>query len=453
MVESETTVYICNMSEDVWPFIQAMSDKKSRQFEIAENASLSDRDLFSFCGEDNIIFVLPQVVGENFLTYFTGIFGRKNFRFLIPKTHSGLICQDLMDDEELMNQLEAAANGSRRLTLKSYTTSQSFLQLVSRLREKGLSVSTPGAPEEEDAWTVNFFGSKSGIRQLSNSSRAAEPDFVMAEGVICSGIVDASRIAAKKYIKERGVVIKTNKGHAGAGVLLLHESELPGNYADCQQEILRILKKDSYWDMFPIVIESLVSINNTVAGGSPNAEFRILKNGHVDFLFFGGMRVTEQGVFRGMEINNEVISNQMAARIVDTGFFVAEQYRAAGYRGYFDIDFVAAKNGQVYVTESNVRRTGGTHVFAVAENLFGKDFMYLTYILSHNSYELSDKREYDFVSVQEKLAPILFDKKKREGLIIISENLLAYRRLAYIIFAANKKRAYEIEIEIENLLR
>ena len=70
--------------------------------------------------------------------------------------------------------------------------------------------------------------------------------------------------------------------------------------------------------------------------------------------------MTPDGSFRGMEIHNDVISDQIAARLVDTGFYIAEQYRAAGYRGYFDVDFVASRNGQVYVTESNVRRTGGT---------------------------------------------------------------------------------------------
>ena len=77
------------------------------------------------------------------------------------------------------------------------------MDLVRFLRNRGLTVSTPDSPEEDDAWTVNFYGSKSGIRQLAQQSRAVEPDLIMAEGVIGSGIIDASRIAANKYIKER----------------------------------------------------------------------------------------------------------------------------------------------------------------------------------------------------------------------------------------------------------
>jgi hypothetical protein len=448
----ESTVYIFNMSEDVWPFISAMSDKRERLHEIEENADLGDRDLFSFCAEESMIFVLPRPVDEVFFNYFTSLFGKRNFRVLVPKIHSGVICEDILHDEKVMQALVNAANGHQRLVVKSYTTSQQFLDLVRVLRERGLTLFTPEAPEEEDAWTVNFFGSKSGIRQLSQQSRAVEPDFIMADGIVVSGIIDASRIAADKYVSEHGVVLKTNKGHSGAGVLLLREGELPSEYSLCQKAILKMLIKDEYWKLFPIVIESLLSVNPAVGGGYPDVEFQILKNGHVEFLYYCGMSVTKDGVFRGIEIHNDAISEQVAVRMVDTGFFIGEQYRANGYRGYFDVDFVASKNGQLYVTESNVRRTGGTHVFATAEKLFGKDFMYLTYIVSNNAFKLTEEKTYTFNEMLTILSPVLFNKQTREGLVIISENLLSYHQLGYIIFGKTEKRARELEAKMIQLL-
>lgn len=449
---SPNTVYIFNMSEDVWPFIQAMSGEKARTREIDENADLGDRDLFAFCAEDRMIFILPEPIDDAFWEYFERVIGKRDFRVLVPKKQSGIICQDILDDPNIISELERAANGQKRLVLKSYTTSQPFLDLVRFLRNRGFTVSTPDSPEEDDAWTVNFYGSKSGIRQLAQQSRAIEPDLIMAEGVIGSGIIDASRIAANKYIKERGVVLKTNKGHSGIGVLLFKEGDLPLEFYQCQQKILSILKKDAYWNLFPIVIESFIMINPSIGGGCPNVEFRILKNGHVELSFYGGMRMTADGSFRGMEIHNDVISDQIAARLVDTGFYIAEQYRAAGYRGYFDVDFVASRNGQVYVTESNVRRTGGTHVHDVAQYFFGKDYMYLTYILSNNSYDLPQDKKFTFQDILNRLESILFTKEKREGIIIISENLLAYNLLAFVIFGTNKKRAYELEATMQTLL-
>ncbi len=165
------------------------------------------------------------------------------------------------------------------------------------------------------------------------------------------------------------------------------------------------------------------------------------------------MRVSKDGVFRGVEISNEVVSDRLAAQMIDTGFYIGERYAQAGYRGYFDVDFVAGKNGTLYVTESNVRRTGGTHVYNTAYHLFGRDFMYLTNILSNNNYPLPPGRKYTFSEMQQLLQPILFNKKTKEGLIIVSENLLVNRQtLAYIIFGNTEKRALETEESMVKLL-
>ena len=349
-----------------------------------------------------------------------------------------------------MSAIATAANSIRRLTLISYCSSPQFLTLVKQLQNQGLTIYTPEAPEEEDAWSVNFYGSKSGIRQLSQQSSATEPDLKMPDGLIVSGVTDAAQIAAWTYFEQNSVVIKTNKGHSGAGVLIFRPGDLPADYHSCTQIILDTLKKDAYWNLFPIIIEDYVTPATTIAGGFPNVEFKILKSGKVEYLYYGGMRMTSEGIFRGMEIHNDAVSDQVAATMIDTGFYVGQKYASAGYRGYFDIDFIAAKNGQLYVTESNLRRTGATHVYNTALDLFGKDFMYETYTLSHNNYKLS--RTFTFNQLLTTLKPILYNHQTREGAIIASENLLSQNLLAYIIFGQTKKRALEIEQQLETLL-
>lgn len=449
-----TTVYIFNMSEDVWPFICSMADPKAIQQEIEENAHLGDRDLFSISPEDHVLLVGSEAVSDEFLAYYQSCVGPKDVRHIVPKHHSGQICRDILDDEEVLKEIIAASNSTKQLTLVSYTASTEFYQLVWYLRNQGLLVVTPESPEEEDAWTVNFYGSKSGIRQLAQQSRAVEPDFVMADGLISMGIVDTARIAAKKYLKEHGVVLKTNKGHSGAGLLIFRPGDLPEDFVSCEIALLKYLKKDPYWEKFPIVIEEYIQ-SSLIGGGFPSVEFKILKSGKIEYLYFCGMRLTPAGVFQGVEIHNSVFSDRVGAQMVDTGFFVAERYAAAGYRGYFDIDFIAGKNGTLYVTESNVRRTGGTHVYSTALRLFGRDFMYLTYILSNNNYPLPSGAAFSsFTSVVKKLDPVLFNKQTREGVIIVSENiLLKQHALAYVVFGNSKKRAVEIEEQMMGLLK
>ena len=286
---SPTTVFISNLSEDVWPFISSMSDPQVRQAEIDENANLCDRDLFSLAHDDNFLFITPRAVSPTFLEYYRHITRNRNITTLATRSHTGSICQDILKDTAIMSAIATAANSIRRLTLISYCSSPQFLTLVKQLQNQGLTIYTPEAPEEEDAWSVNFYGSKSGIRQLSQQSSATEPDLKMPDGLIVSGVTDAAQIAAWTYFEQNSVVIKTNKGHSGAGVLIFRPGDLPADYHSCTQIILDTLKKDAYWNLFPIIIEDYVTPATTIAGGFPNVEFKILKSGKVEYLYYGGM--------------------------------------------------------------------------------------------------------------------------------------------------------------------
>lgn len=447
-------VYIFNMSEDVWPFISAMSNADARSAEIVENAYLGDSRMFQFATEDNdVLYITPQAVSDQFLSYYRSLFPRTNMTVLTTGQHSGVICDDMLHDPSIMNALVEAANSSKKLTVTSYAVTQPFLQLVRALREKGLTIVTPDAPDEEDAWTVNFFGSKSGIRQLSQQSGNEEPDFKMADGVICFGIEDASKIAAIRYVKEDGVVIKTNKGHSGMGVEIFRPGDLPNDYHACQGKIYAMFQKDAYWSKFPIIIEKYIQIGISIAGGNPNVEFKISRNGHIDFLYQCGVLVEKDGTFHGIEVGSDIMPERVAAQIKDTGFYIAERYAQAGYRGYFDVDYVAGRNGEIYVAESNVRSTGGTFVYKTAIALFGENFMFDTYLFSNNGYMISHLKRMTFGKLLERLSPIVFNKQTKEGIILTSENLLRMQKFSFIIFAPTKKRAYEIEATMEALLK
>lgn len=445
-------VYVFNMSEDVWPFISAMSDVKERDIEITENANLVDRELFSMAGESEFVFVSPRPIQADFLEYFQDLMDVKHVEVLVPAKHSGQICEDILVDHAVFHRLLELGKEVQKLSIISYSTTPQFLKLIDQLRRSGANIYTPESPENEDAWTVNFFGSKSGIRQLGQQSVAEEPDFLVTDGLICVGIDDAARIAANKYVKKDGVVLKTNKGHSGAGVLIFRPGDLPKEYSACEEAICKALKKDKYWDLFPIVIEDLVNVNYAVGGGFPNVEFKIRKSGEIEFLYYCGMRVDKKGVFGGVEINKDIVTDRQEARMIDTGFFIGEKYAAAGYRGYFDVDFIAAKNGEIYVSESNVRRTGGTYAYEMTEELIGEDFLTESFVLSNSNMRLNPGT-YSFAQVHELLKPLLFNKKTKEGLVMASANLFKQAGLAYVIFGKTKKRALETEAQMKSLLK
>ena len=429
----------------MWPFIEAYGDKKLQKWEIDENANLTDKDLFSMAEEFEFTFIAPKPIDPLFVEYFKKLCEVRDLEIFVTKNHTGKLCEDILEDEDIMAKLVGMKKKYKRLSITSYSTSPEFLYLIKTLRDKGVEVRTPLAPEESDAWTVNFYGSKSGIRQLTQINGAMRSDMKMPNGVISSGIIDTAGIAANKYIKEGGVVIKTNKGHSGAGVLIFRKGELPKKFAECEKKIIEILRRDAYWEKFPIVVESLVQPNPRIGGGFPNSEFMIKKNGEVKFLYYCGMRVDRQGVFAGIEIGEETLPKRVASRITDIGYLIGEQYSADGYRGYFDIDYIAGKNGEIFVNESNVRVTGGTHMYNAAIELAGRDFTKKSYVLCENMHTLPNKKNTTFKKLHKLMEPILFSRKTREGLVICSSNLLHDGYLSYIIFGKNKKRAEVLE--------
>lgn len=452
MNKKSRVIRIYNLSEDVWPFIESYGDKKLQAWEIKENANLADKDLFAMAEEKAFTFITAKPLDPDFVEYYKSLCHVEDIEILVPENHTGLLCKDIEKDPKIIKRLLSISKQYRTLKFTCYSTTPYFISLVKKLKKLGMKIETPESPKPANAWTVNFYGSKSGIRQLTQINGAYRSDLKMPNGVITHGVVDSARIAANKYIKEKGVVIKTNKGHAGAGVLIFRPGELPNDFRKCEKEIVKRLKNDQYWEKFPIVVESLVDPNPRIGGGFPNAEFFVRSDGEVEFLYYCGMRVDNNGVFAGVEIGEESLPKRVASRITDIGYLIGEQYAKDGYVGYFDVDFIAEKAGEIFVSESNVRVTGGTHVYEAGKELVGKGFTKKHYVISNNMWKMPIKKRFSFLKMKKKLKSVLFDGAKKEGVVICSSNLLHDGYLSYIVFGKNKLRAEKIEEAMKTLI-
>ena len=446
------TVYLYNIVEDEWLYISSLPDYKRQEKHISEVEDATDCYFMGLASEKDLIYISPKAISIDFQQYTQKLMGYQSTQIITPKIKTHLLCEDLIFDPKALNQLTSIASKYDRLTLISYAVTPQFYNLVNQLKGLGLNVYTPEAPEIDCAWTVNFFGSKSGIRQLAQKSSATEPDFIMPEGVICVGRFDGAKIAANKYIKQKGVVIKTNKGSGGDGVLIFRDGELPYDYQTCEEAIQKSFNHDKYWDNYPMVIEDLVNINYSLAGGFPSIEFKIHKNGRIEMLYLCAMQVTPKGKFYGMDVYDDIFSDRIYAQIADTGFYIAEQYAKAGYRGHFDVDMIASKNNRIYVSESNTRNSGGTDVYRILKKLINKDFSEDYYVISRSNLYLPKETQITFSQLLNQLEPLLFSTKTKTGLIINYDITLKNNELIYTIVGLNKKHAYEIDSNLQKTL-
>ncbi len=446
-----TSVYISNLSEDVWPFISYLPKDIQKQ-EIAENALLSDRDLLSCWVTQTQVVILPAPVKPEFINYLIKTLGNRRIKILVPQRHTGQICLDILSDLSIMQFLQSLP----AIQLTGYTASPQFYQLLDHLRHKiNIKVETPEAPDFDHSWTVDAYGSKSGLRRQITSGKIglSVPDLIkMSPGLICSNWQEAVSQATQVYLRHQGVVMKTDKGHAGLGVLIFRAGDLPQDPVACRQRIDKHLNTEPYWSKFPIVVEQLLDLDLAVGGGNPSVEVKVNSDGGANLLYGCGMRMTPQGEFKGIEINQQIFSSRLTEQIENIGLQLGSVYGQNGYRGYFDVDLAIDQQGSLFVTESNVRRTGGTHVYLVAKHLFGPDFDSHVYTLSQNLHPLSGDEKITFNQLIQKLQPILLTAGKPEGILLASTNLLSRNKIAYVIFGQNKARALALEAQMEQLL-
>jgi hypothetical protein len=436
------TVYVSNVSEDVWDLIQTLPERE-REAEVAENRALSDRELWSNIRQRKLVLVMPASVEKSFLKYYRLLAPHQNLKIIVPEFKTGQTCIDLISDKKKLFRLVKLCN-NQSIRLVSYSATPQFWQLVRRLEEMGVKAATPESPMVESAWTPNFFGSKSGIRQLV-SELQPEGQSWMSHGKICFGVHDTANLAADWYCQHNGVVIKVHKAHAGLGVLIFKPGELPDKHIECVQALVEILSGAPYWSRFPVVVERLVDVDISIGGGNPNVEYRVNHKGEVKFLFSCGMRVTNKGMFQGVEIHQRALPKRVLDQLKMIGQRLGEAYSQAGYRGYFDVDCLATKDGRVLLAESNVRRTGGTHAYHLARYLVGKQFLDERYVLAINNHKLPGGVNVSFDQAIKALERYLYSPKTKEGIVLVSASLLSQGQLAYVIFGKTKKRAMGIE--------
>jgi hypothetical protein len=435
-------VFIANMSEDVWPFISSLSDAKARSFEIAENANMSDWNVFAFAPGEQGVLVTPRPLGREFLGYVASLTGAHHIEVLSPRRHSGQTSLDVLRDRKVFRRLVVL--GRKKLVhLTAYCPSPQLYELITALRKRGAKVVLSDLPQPNDRWTTDFFGSKTGVRQVASS---------MSPGYICTNTRDAARVSAHIYKRTKGVVLKTNKGHSGFGVLIFRPGELPSAYDRCVETITTHLAKESYWSLFPIVVEEYVKENPQIAGGFPSIECRVDERGRVEYLYHCGMRMSHEGVYRGLEIHKSIVSSSLDRQIRKIGKTLGKVYASFGYRGYFDVDLLLTSRGKLYVTESNVRRTGGTYVYLLAVRLFGRNFADKTFTISRNTYPLPGKHM-TFTKLHNILSSILYSHKTKEGVVITSEHMMLQDAMGFVIFGRTRARAHAIEREMEKLLQ
>lgn len=413
------SIFLANLAEVALPLAHLMQSNRAEE-EIFEDHALCDRFLFS--QEDHGLLITPFPTDENFFNDSCKLLNLKNVLNISPKKVGESLCLSVLEE---VGEIVRKNPG---VEVVSYAATPEFYELTKYLAAKGLKFSTPEAPKEEDFWAADFFDSKAGFRQAIQSLLPGFP--TMPEGVVCFGKTEI--LGWAKYLLEKfgGVVLKANRGLAGAGLKII-------------KNLKDLAIDERYWNEEPVVVERFIPPDLSVCGEAPNIELRI-RNGIVEPLYVCSMRITPEGVFQGVELGKNAVPEKISKVLLATGKIFGGLLMKYGYAGYFELDWVYGRDKKIYPIEANLRRTGGTHVYEACRRLLGKNVFKNFYVVANNNSPVG--ANLDYAKVKKQIIDLLYPiAGESEGVFITVTNYLRRGKIGYIVLAKNKNRAEGVE--------
>ncbi|MBT2448824.1 GNAT family N-acetyltransferase [Streptomyces sp. ISL-43] len=171
----------------------------------------------------------------------------------------------------------------------------------------------------------------------------------------------AVRLLAARARAGESTVLKSEHGVGGSGTTVVTPERVRA--AGGARAVLRALPRG------PLLVEEYV------AGPADAEEPRDLTyDGFVDARgrvheVGGAVMDVADGGYRGATVGPGVVPGWAEKPLLAFGEAVGRELSAAGYRGWFDVDFVADGAGRLAPTETNLRLTGPSVAFMVAARL------------------------------------------------------------------------------------
>lgn len=291
-------------------------------------------------------------------------------------------------------------------------------------------------PDKPLLTQVYRLNTKSGFREV-----ATKLGLKVAPGCQCHGIHSACNGISKLMIHTGKVIVKYDRSSSGYGHMIFSQHE--GN----EQSIMDLLvQRTGRFSEQPLVftVEAYMPFVN-----EPTVEINISNEG-ARILYIGDERSSDTS-FSSMVMPPSDISPKVITMLNDAarrfGLFAYE----LGYRGVCDIDAGVTPDGELYVLETNFRRTGATYLDLLVRRLIGEEYIN-THVCLYDSRR--GKASYTFPDAWNQLSRkgIAFDTRKKEGALLTVDTLDIDGKWRYVVIAPSLNRAREIEGNLTDLL-
>lgn len=355
-------VFIANVAESFARLLSAGPDSLEKRLRIAHETSLSQRALF--WGGDDKVVITPTPIPHEMLLAAKKSLGWSNIFTLAPSERPLMLSRAIRDDIHLYTSLCEIIQESSTVSLSAYSSTDGFCDLVRELLKQSSGFHASEIPIDSSRPIREYLDSKAGFREIA-LDEFSSGSVKLPEGHICASAIVATNAACIFLAKKQSCVIKANQGESGWGTLILKHDKIP---VDAASYISSQLGSDLVWESTPLIVEAFVEPALDLETAFPSAEVYVGADGPY-LIYLCLQLISPVGEFKGVLLGNLGLDDEISDKIGSAALKLGERYFREGYRGYFDIDFVIDKNGHIFALETNMRRTGGTHVYDMAQEL------------------------------------------------------------------------------------
>jgi len=381
-------IIFANVAEAFKNVLDSITDKKDKERRVNLEHHLGNRALF--WEEDNKIVVTPYAMPSAFVNQNCLAMNFRNVKNLFPLNIDGVsLSEAIINDKYLRQAIAQIIKSNPGINLSPYAVTPEFLKLLEIFKKEKLVFQTNEVPQRYSRWIVSYLDSKVGFREEALKLQNNKEKVKIPEGFVCQNKEEAKKAAIWFYTNNRSCIIKANYGEGGWGLIILKKENFI-SVRGLEKEIANKFFNDSIWKDELIIVEEFINPNLSIGGGSPSVELLVTNKGP-KLTYSCGQIFGEEGSFLGVIMGKKLMDNKINIKLNRAAYAIGKRYWKLGYRGFFDIDFVISLNGEPYAIETNMRRTGGTHIFDIATRIFKSNWEKSAYFFSQDSFKYGEE--------------------------------------------------------------